>query len=43
LQGLGRGREIRPVSGVIEKRAVGVQEAAAAAGRPTLAPRVSTS
>jgi hypothetical protein len=43
LKGLGRGHEIRPVSGVIEHLSAGVQEAAAAAGRSTLAPKVSTS
>jgi hypothetical protein len=43
FQGLGCGREIWPVGGVIEKLSVGVQEAAAAAGRSTLAPKVSTS
>ena len=43
LQGRRCGREIRPVSGLIENLAAGVQEAAAAAGMPTLAPRVSTS
>ncbi len=43
LQGVGCSRQIGPVSGLIENFAVGVQEAAAAAGSPTLAPKVSTS
>ncbi len=43
FEGLGCGRQIGPVGGMIEKLAVGVQEAAAAAGKSTLAPSVSTS
>ena len=43
LKRLRGGRQIGPVGGWIEESTVGAQEAAAAADRPTLAPRVSTS
>ena len=43
FEGFGDCRQIGPVGDLIEKLAVGVQEAAAAAGALTLAPKVSTS
>ena len=43
LERPGGSRQIGPVSGLIENLAVGVQEAAAAAGTLELAPRVRTS
>ena len=43
LKRLGCGSQIGPVGGLIEYLAVGAQEAAAAAGMPTLALKVSTS
>ena len=43
LEGVGYGPQIGPVGRWIEKFAAGVQEAAAAAGGPAPAPRVSTS